>query len=131
MAVALILAPLLLMSLRTFLAGGVETRGIEAARVVALTGFLYLLYRGFRLIRWIVLLYTITLSLLSLVTLIRNVRQLGVPSILLGTLLITSLIAGVAAILFAPAIRAFLLYQLGGRVPYPTEPGASRGLTSA
>jgi hypothetical protein len=113
--------------LQAFLARHIETGGIETARLAVWIGFLYLVYRGFRLIRWIVFLYTVIVIVLAISVLIRAQGHATLPSIVLSLVLIASMATGLALLLFAPAIRAFLTYQLGGKVPYPTDVEPSRG----
>jgi len=130
-AVALMLIPHIAMPLRAFLARHVETGGIETARLAVWIGFLYLVYRGFRLIRWIVFLYTVIVIVLAMSVLIRALGHATLLGIVLSLVLIASMATGLALLLFAPAIRPFLRYQLGDKVPYPTDVQPPRGLTSA
>src|SRR5713101_471975 len=107
-AVALMLFPHIASPLQAFLARHIETGGIETARLAVWIGFLYLVYRGFRLIRWIVSLYTVIVIVVAISMFIRALGQATLPGIMLGLVLIASMATGLALLLFAPAIRAFL-----------------------
>jgi len=130
-AVALMLLPHLFIPINAFLAKDVLTGGGETARLVVWIGFLYLVYRGFRFVRWITLLYATVLVILAIVSLIRNAGHNEVAWVLFNALLVTSFSTGVALLLFSPTLRAYLTYQLGGAAPDTNISETPRSLTSA
>ena len=130
-AIALMLLPHLFIPIHAFLTKDVLTGGGETARLVLWIGFLYLVYRGFRLTRWIVLLYAAVLVITNVASLIRNAGNSEVGWVLFSAVLVVSFATGAALLLFSPALRAFLTYQLGGAVPEPGVSVKPRGLTSA
>ncbi len=130
-AVTLMLLPHLFIPINAFLSKDALTGGGETARLVVWIGFLYLVYRGFRLVRWIVLLYATVLVILAIVSLIRNAGHSEFAWVLFSALLVTSFSTGVALLLFSPALRAFLTYQLGGVVPDTNISETPRGLANA
>jgi hypothetical protein len=125
------LLPHMFIPIRAFLTKDLLTGGGETARLVVWIGFLYLVYRGFRLGRWLVLLYACVLVVLAIVSLIRNAGHNEVSWVLLSILLVSSFTTGSGLLLFSPAVRAFLKYQLGGAIPGPEVSVKPRGLTSA
>jgi hypothetical protein len=101
--------------------------GGEAAKTIVWIGLLYLVYRGFRLTRWLVLLVATISGVASSVLLIRNAQQgWGFAAVALPAALVIALAAGVALLLFARPVRVFLNYQLGGEVPDTTEDRLAR-----
>ena len=124
------LIPHLFTPVDAFFTNDLVTGGAETARVIVWIGFLYLVYRGFRLVRWMVLLYATILVILNIAFLIRSAGHGEVAWVLFSVLLVTSFTTGGALLLFSPAVRAFLTYQLGGAVPDPGVSQTPRGLTS-
>jgi hypothetical protein len=125
---ALLLSPQLLTLLLAVRAGGVSIGG-ETARAVIWVGLLYLVYRGFRLTRWLVLIVAAVSAVASGVMLLR-VGQQGFTSILGVAIGALAPATGVAILLASPAVRAFFTYQLGGMVPDAIQGKSSRDLPS-
>jgi hypothetical protein len=124
--VALLVAPRLFFLFGGLRAGGVSSGG-EAAKTIVWIGLLYLVYRGFRLTRWLVLLVATISGVASSVLLIRNAQQgWGFAAVALPAALVIALAAGVALLLFARPVRVFRNYQLGGEVPDTTEDRLAR-----
>jgi hypothetical protein len=129
-ALTLLLAPQLLLLLVAVPAGEVSVGG-ETARAVVWTGMLYLVYRGFRLTRWLVLVVATVSAIASSVMEIRNLGREGFSGILWLAIGAFAPAAGITILLAAPSVRSFFIYQLGGKVPEPIDGRSSRGLTSA